>query len=168
VTKEDFGIVKRQQFTSKMAAQRKAAAELAKVAASQAALAPKSTAEDVTMTDGEKATGSDSKDETHPSQTLSVPASSQPPPATEDVNQLSLASVQPTATAPRQPWELVDEIMNNMKSSFPLLSLTMEKMVDQITMRAKPASDEDIYRFFAALLADAMHVSLSCGHGDIL
>jgi transformation/transcription domain-associated protein len=61
--------------------------------------------------------------------------------------------------APRQPWELVDEIMNVLKTAFPLLTLTMEKMVDQISIRAKPASDEDIYRFFAALLADALQVS---------
>jgi hypothetical protein len=60
---------------------------------------------------------------------------------------------------PRQPWELVDEIMNLLKTSFPLLNLTMEKMVDQISVRAKPASDEDIYRFFSALLADSLQVS---------
>jgi transformation/transcription domain-associated protein len=67
------------------------------------------------------------------------------------------ANTQPPA--PRQPWELVDEIMNVLKTAFPLLTLTMEKMVDQISIRAKPASDEDIYRFFAALLADALQVS---------
>jgi len=32
----------------------------------------------------------------------------------------------------------------------------MEKMVDHIGYRAKPASEEDIYRFFSALLNDAM------------
>jgi transformation/transcription domain-associated protein len=51
---------------------------------------------------------------------------------------------------------LCEEIVNLLKTSFPLLSLTMEKMVDQITIRAKPASDEDIYRFFAALLTDSI------------
>lgn len=45
-----------------------------------------------------------------------------------------------------------------LKTAFPLLALTMEKMVDQISLRAKPSSDEDIYRFFAALLADALQV----------
>ena len=67
------------------------------------------------------------------------------------------ASAQPPT--PRQPWELVDEIMSSLKTQFPLLTLTMEKMVDQISIRAKPSSDEDIYRFFAALLADALQVS---------
>ena len=61
-------------------------------------------------------------------------------------------------TGPRQPWELVEEVMNHLKTLFPLLALTMEKMVDQISIRAKPSSDEDIYRFFAALLADALQV----------
>jgi transformation/transcription domain-associated protein len=57
--------------------------------------------------------------------------------------------------------------MNMLKTAFPLLALTMEKMVDQISVRAKPSSDEDIYRFFAALLADALQVSslLTVQHG---
>jgi transformation/transcription domain-associated protein len=49
--------------------------------------------------------------------------------------------------------------MSNLKTNYPLLALTMEKMVDQISFRAKPSSEEDIYRFFAALLADALQVS---------
>lgn len=57
---------------------------------------------------------------------------------------------------PKQPWELVEDIMNSLKTAFPLLALTMEKMVDQISLRAKTTSEEDIYRFFAALLADAL------------
>ena len=60
---------------------------------------------------------------------------------------------------PRQPWELVEEVLNILKTAFPLLALSMEKMVDQIQSRAKPPSDEDIYRFFAALLVDAIGVS---------
>ena len=136
MTKEDFGIVKRQQNNSRIAAQRRAAIASAKAAAAAA------TKEDVTMADAE----GEKKEESAP-QTLAPP--------TED-------AVPPPPPAPPQPWELVDEIMNNMKSSFPLLTLTMEKMVDQIAVRAKPASDEDIYRFFAALLADALQVSTKC------
>jgi transformation/transcription domain-associated protein len=59
------------------------------------------------------------------------------------------------------PWELVDELMSNLKTNYPLLALTMEKMVDQISFRAKPSSEEDIYRFFAALLADALQVCVA-------
>jgi transformation/transcription domain-associated protein len=61
--------------------------------------------------------------------------------------------------APRVPLDMVDEIINMLKTAFPLLALMMEKMVDHISIRAKPNSEEDIYRFFAALLNDAMQVS---------
>ena len=69
----------------------------------------------------------------------------------------------PGPEPPRQPWELCEELVNLLKTSFPLLSLTMEKMVDQIAIRAKPASDEDIYRFFAALLGDSMSQQINRG-----
>jgi transformation/transcription domain-associated protein len=96
--------------------------------------------------------GKDVKDETgsnpgNPTSATSANGSMPPP-----------GSAQPSG--PRQPWELVEEVMNVLKTAFPLLALTMEKMVDQISLRAKPSSDEDIYRFFAALLADALQVRL--------
>ena len=72
-------------------------------------------------------------------------------------------NVPASATAPapviKLPLDMVDEIINQLKTSFPLLALMMEKMVDHISIRAKPNSEEDIYRFFAALLNDAMLVS---------
>ncbi|KAK4687186.1 transformation/transcription domain-associated protein, partial [Tremellales sp. Uapishka_1] len=84
-------------------------------------------------------------------------ATSSQPPATPAST--SMPPPPPAVTAPpapRQPWELVDEIMNILKTAFPLLALSMEKMCDQISYRAKPNPEEDIYRFFAALLNDAM------------
>jgi transformation/transcription domain-associated protein len=63
---------------------------------------------------------------------------------------------QQAARQPRHPWEFVDEIINHLKTGVPLLALTMEKMVDHIGYRAKPQAEEDIYRFFSALLNDAM------------
>lgn len=76
--------------------------------------------------------------------------------------------VAPSATlqpkAPPLPLDYVDEIINMLKTAFPLLALMMEKMVDHISIRAKPNSEEDIYRFFAALLNDAMQVSHSLFH----
>lgn len=59
---------------------------------------------------------------------------------------------------PRQPWELVEEILNILKTAFPLLALSMEKMVDQINSRGKPPQEEDIYRFLSALLLDGTQV----------
>ncbi|BGP26145.1 transcription-associated protein 1 [Rhodotorula toruloides] len=63
------------------------------------------------------------------------------------------------STAPanqRQPWDYIDEIMAVLKTAFPLLALSMEMIVDQISTRFKPAADEDIYRLISALLADAL------------
>nr|CAG8553245.1 5905_t:CDS:10 [Entrophospora candida] len=56
----------------------------------------------------------------------------------------------------KQPWEHVEDIMSTLKTSFPLLALTMETMVDQIQQRLKPNSDEDIYRLIVALLNDGL------------
>lgn len=56
----------------------------------------------------------------------------------------------------RQPWEYVDEILNILKTAFPLLALTMENMAEQIQQRFKPTNDEDIYRLTNALLNDAL------------
>ncbi|GAA6030453.1 hypothetical protein JCM8097_009114 [Rhodosporidiobolus ruineniae] len=62
----------------------------------------------------------------------------------------------PGASQPRQPWDYVDEIMAVLKTAFPLLALSMEMIVDQISSRFKPTPDEDIYRLISALLADAL------------
>lgn len=70
-----------------------------------------------------------------------------------------VAPAAPLPKAPPLPLDYVDEIINMLKTAFPLLALMMEKMVDHISIRAKPNSEEDIYRFFAALLNDAMQVS---------
>ncbi|KAI9333573.1 hypothetical protein BDR26DRAFT_909001 [Obelidium mucronatum] len=84
----------------------------------------------------------------------------QPPPA---------PTLPPTATAApiarKQPWEYVEEIMALLKTAFPLLTLSMETMVDQINQRLKPSSDEDIYRLVTALLSDGIQ-QLSKDFGD--
>ena len=55
--------------------------------------------------------------------------------------------------------------MSVIKTTGPLLGLTLERMVDQISARAKPSPDEDSYRFFAALLGDASNVSCDLSFG---
>ncbi|KAI9362471.1 FAT domain-containing protein, partial [Zopfochytrium polystomum] len=60
------------------------------------------------------------------------------------------------STARRQPWEYLDEVMALLKTAFPLLALTMETMVDQLSQRLKPTTDEDIYRLIVALLNDGV------------
>ena len=66
------------------------------------------------------------------------------------------------ATAPghRYPWEHVEEILSILKTAFPLLALSMEMIVDQVSTRFKPLPDEDIYRLISALLNDGLQVRL--------
>lgn len=60
----------------------------------------------------------------------------------------------------RPPWEYVDDIMGLIKTTFPLLALSLENMVDQILQRLKPSTDEDIYRLIVNLSNDALQVHL--------
>ncbi|KAK3822766.1 MAG: hypothetical protein J3Q66DRAFT_279230 [Benniella sp.] len=70
---------------------------------------------------------------------------------TTPTSQPSAAESSPTtATTPH-----VDDIMNILKTAFPLLALSMESMVDQIQQRLKPSPEEDMYRLIVALLTDS-------------
>lgn len=68
-------------------------------------------------------------------------------------------ALQPSNNGVRHSWEHVDEIMAILKTAFPLLALSMEMIVDQISTRFKPSPDEDIYRLISALMTDALQVS---------
>ena len=57
---------------------------------------------------------------------------------------------------PKKPWERSEEIMQALKTAFPLLALSMETIVDQITKHFKCPPDEDAYRLIVALLNDGM------------
>lgn len=67
----------------------------------------------------------------------------------------------PNFQLPRQPQEYVDDTLNILKTAFPLLALSMEKMVDHINVRSRAPPEEDVYRFLSALLTDALSVSCS-------
>ncbi|ODQ81952.1 hypothetical protein BABINDRAFT_160169 [Babjeviella inositovora NRRL Y-12698] len=62
----------------------------------------------------------------------------------------------PGASLGRQPWEHVDEIMGILKTAYPLLALSLESLVDQISQRFKCNADEDAYRLVIALLNDGV------------
>lgn len=66
------------------------------------------------------------------------------------------AAAKDTTDATRHAWDHVDEILNILKTAFPLLALTMENMAEQLQQRFKPSNDEDIYRLTNALLNDAL------------
>ena len=59
-------------------------------------------------------------------------------------------------STPKKPWEYSEEIMSVLKTTFPLLALSMETMVDQIQKHFKSPPDEDAYRLIVALLNDGL------------
>lgn len=71
--------------------------------------------------------------------------------------QHSAPEAQPAYTV-RQGWEHVDEVVQMLKTAFPLLILSMETMVDQILQRFKAPPEEEIYRLISMLLQDAIQV----------
>lgn len=75
------------------------------------------------------------------------------------IQQQTNPALQPSNNGVRHSWEHVDEIMAILKTAFPLLALSMEMIVDQISTRFKPSPDEDIYRLISALMTDALQVS---------
>ncbi|KAJ1749129.1 transcription-associated protein 1 [Coemansia sp. RSA 1821] len=58
--------------------------------------------------------------------------------------------------AQNQPSSAIDELMPKLKTAHPLLTLSMEAMIDQIVHRLKPCPEEDIYRLTHALLSDGL------------
>ncbi|BEJ12109.1 hypothetical protein CspHIS471_0205690 [Cutaneotrichosporon sp. HIS471] len=142
VTRDDFSSVKKSQAVAQhraMLAKREAAAKTAAAGGSE-----------VKKEEGVEVKA-EVKDE-EKKEDGSTPASN----GTPNPNGAMAPPAAPGLRQPRQPWEMVDDIINHLKTGVPLLALSMEKMVDQIGYRAKPSSEEDIYRFFSALLNDAM------------
>ncbi|KAF5369949.1 hypothetical protein D9758_001009 [Tetrapyrgos nigripes] len=57
---------------------------------------------------------------------------------------------------PRPTWECVEEIVQILKTAFPLLILSLETLMDQIVSRFKAAYDEELYRHICIFLQDAL------------
>lgn len=66
------------------------------------------------------------------------------------------ASVLGNRSNKKHPGDYMEEILVVLKSSFPLLALSMETIIDQIQKHLKCPPDEDAYRLIVALLNDAM------------
>ena len=56
----------------------------------------------------------------------------------------------------KHPWDHADEIMTVLKTAYPLLSLSMEQLVDCMQQKFKCPPDEDAYRLIVALLNDGL------------
>jgi len=55
-------------------------------------------------------------------------------------------------------WGILEDILGHAKTQFPLLTLSMEMLVDQLYQRFKQTSEEDLYRLLQALLVDGLQV----------
>ena len=67
----------------------------------------------------------------------------------------------PANHPPKHAWEHVDDVVAILKTAYPLLTLTLETMVDQINQRFRATSEEEIYRYTFMLLQDGVSVSMS-------
>jgi transformation/transcription domain-associated protein len=73
----------------------------------------------------------------------------QPPPTSGDGQAMA-----------RQAWDYVEEIVQILKTAFPLLVLSLETIVDQLLKRFKPPQEEDVYRNICLLMTDGLQVCL--------
>ncbi|KAJ3100237.1 hypothetical protein HDU97_002421, partial [Phlyctochytrium planicorne] len=97
--------------------------------------------------------------------TAPSPSGATPEQTDNDPNKPPAQPAAPPPNVPKNPWEHVDEVMAQLKTTYPLLALSMETMVDQMAQRLKPNTDEDIYRLIVALLNDGVQ-QLSKEPGD--
>ena len=91
-------------------------------------------------------------------QPTTTPSDSNERPPSVTVHPSAPVVAEPSASYPRQPWEHVDEILQTLKTTFPLLILSLETMVDQIQHKFKLSQEEDVYRNVCMLLQDAIQV----------
>lgn len=55
-----------------------------------------------------------------------------------------------------QPWDYTEGIMKILKTAYPLLSLSLESLIDQVIQRFKCLPEEDAYRLVMALLNEGV------------
>ncbi|KAG6332834.1 hypothetical protein ID866_6255 [Astraeus odoratus] len=90
-----------------------------------------------------------------PSSSQGDSSASNPPPSTSQTGPHAPTEGQPSY-AIRQAWEHVEEVVQILKTAFPLLILSMETLVDQLLQRFKATPEEEIYRLIGMLLQDAI------------
>jgi transformation/transcription domain-associated protein len=72
---------------------------------------------------------------------------------------LSNSGVANSTTYPwSQAWEHIDKILQTPKTTFPLLILSLETMVDQIKHKFKPSPEEDVHCTICMLISKAIQV----------
>ena len=146
-TREEMAVV-RKHWAARAAAQTQALADARRAAGE--------TNGDVTMSDSIGTNGAPAADGSQQQSPQGTPANAQ---ASGTAQAPAAASTLPPphVEGPRA-WEYVDEILQMLKTSFPLLILSLETMVDQIQHKFKPNPEEDVYRTICMLMQDAIQV----------
>ncbi|CDK24856.1 unnamed protein product [Kuraishia capsulata CBS 1993] len=143
-TKEDFAVLQRQT--------------------QQASQNQSQSAQTQTQTQSAGQGSADSAQQSSPANTASTAnTAGNNVPGNVNSNQSPPASASPQANSQgqfsvnnRQPWEHVEEIMGILKTAYPLLALSLESLVDQLSQRFKCDADEDAYRLVVALYNDGV------------
>jgi transformation/transcription domain-associated protein len=86
--------------------------------------------------------------------------------STSESSTADMNNIMQTPPSLRQPFEYLEEIVNILKTAFPLLALTMETFVDQVQSRFKNSPDEDCYRYSTILLTESISVRLQLTNGS--
>jgi transformation/transcription domain-associated protein len=109
---------------------------------------------------------SDAMDVQQTPQTSPVALHSSPPRGTAEVTPAPAPAPVPGAVpdgqqpaGQRQSWEYIDEVVNILKTAFPLLVLSLETVCEQFTRRFKQTPEEEQYRIICILCTDAIQVS---------
>lgn len=58
----------------------------------------------------------------------------------------------------RSPVDYTDDLLAILKTGYPLLSLSMENMVEHLVHRLRSTADEDLFRVIVTLLSEAFQV----------
>lgn len=61
------------------------------------------------------------------------------------------------SNAAKEPWDYAKEITGVLKTAYPLLTLSLETLIDQINKRFRSTPEEEVYRLIQALLTDALN-----------
>ncbi|KAJ1922206.1 transcription-associated protein 1 [Mycoemilia scoparia] len=102
-------------------------------------------------------------------QLASANSGSGPDPSTPETPSVPTPQQQPATPAALLSIK-VDELMAKLKTAYPLLSLSIETMTDQIVQRIKPTPLQDMYRLICVLTNDALqnlHSRVSSNSKDV-
>jgi transformation/transcription domain-associated protein len=81
-----------------------------------------------------------------------------PQPETEAAPAAPAPAAPQNSEPKRGPVDYTDDLLAILKTGYPLLSLSMENMVEHIVQRLRSTADEDLYRVIVTLLSEAFQV----------